>query len=175
MADATTDYRKQLPDELRNFVGSFVEITLCEPKKLQGWVYTIDPVSYTVVIAKETEENSDNSKPVVIVMAKAIKQINIVKTTKTQPEWFNDFASKKKYEYTREELEKRKACVVEWLNKNRVPIVKNSPEDGGESSRSIQVIGGLVIEPPYDADSCQGTNEIVLERIRKLINTMPNN
>lgn len=169
MADVI-DYRKLLPDQLRNYVGCFVRLNLCESGELQGWVYTIDPVSYSVIIAAETEEKHIDSKPIVIVMAKAIKQLQVVETTNAQPGWLNNFATKKKHEYTNEELKKRKASVVEWLNKNRVPIVENS-KDG--ESENVHVIGGLVIEPPYEVESCQGTNEIVLERIRKLINSMP--
>ena len=171
MADDEIDYRKHLPDQLRKYVGYFVELTLCEGEKQQGWVYTIDPVSYSIVIAKHTEENSTNSKPIVIVMANAIKQLRVIETTEAQPVWLNDFAVKKAHTYTEEELQKRKASVIEWLDKNRVPIVENSNGGGRES---VHVIGGLVVEPPYNAESCQGTNEIVLERVRKLISAMPN-
>ena len=143
-------------------------------EELQGWVYTIDPVSLTIVIAKNIDENDvdtqdiPDSRPIVFVMSKAVKELRVLETTSTEPKWLQKFAVKEQQNFTNDELQKRRANLVDWLNKNRVPIIDDSAE-----SKIVKVLGGLVIEPPYDMDSCKGTNEIVLNRIRKLISSMP--
>ena len=178
MADKNSyfdDYRKLSPEQLHSLVHRFVHITLCEGEELQGWVYTIDPVSLTIIIAKNIEEKNDaetqdisDARPIVFVMTKAVKKFRVLETTSTEPEWLQKFAVKEQQNFTDDELQKRRANLVDWLNKNRVPILDDSTE-----SKNVKVIGGLVIEPPYDMDSCKGTNEIVLNRIRKLISSMP--
>ena len=167
------DYRELSPDKLRDLVHCFVHITLLEGEELQGWIYTIDPVSRTIVLAKDSDEddaeiNVSNPEPIVFVMSRAVKQLRLQKTTRQEPEWLSNFAAKRKNNFTKDELQKRKSSLVEWLNKNRVPILNNSADED-----VVKVAGSLVIEPPYDVDSCKGTNEIVLDRIRKLIRTMP--
>jgi gem associated protein 6 len=167
------DYRELSPEKLHNLVHCFVQIILSEGEKLQGWVYTIDPVSHTIVIAKDDDENDDerhasDTRSIVFVMSKAVKDLRILETTRKEPEWLKNFAVKEQQNFTDDELQKRKANLIEWLNKNRVPILDSSTE-----TKVVEVLGGLVIEPPYDVDSCKGTNEIVLERIRKLISSMP--
>ena len=169
----SNDYREYSPDKLHNLVHRFVHITLCEGGELLGWVYTIDPVSNAIVIAKENVENAaekhdSDPRSIVFVMSKAVKKLRVMETAKQEPEWLQNFAVKKQQHFTDDELQKRKTNVIEWLNKNRVPILDDSKEN-----EVVKVLGGLVIEPPYDADSCKGTNEIVLERIRKLISSMP--
>jgi gem associated protein 6 len=168
------DYRELSSEKLHNLVHCFVHITLSEGEELQGWVYTIDPVSHTIVIAKDDEKSYadehdiSDSRPIVFVMSKAIKELRVVETTREEPKWLQNFAVKEQQNFTDDELQKRKANVVEWLHKNRVPILDDSAE-----TKLVNVLGGLVIEPPYDVDSCKGTNEIVLDRIRKLISSMP--
>ena len=176
MADENSyfdDYRKLSPEKLHSLVHRFVHITLFEGEELQGWIYTIDPVSLTVVIAKNIDKNDaetqdiSDSRPIVFVMSKAIKELRVLETTNTEPKWLQKFAVKEQQNFTNDELQKRRANLVDWLNKNRVPILDDSAE-----SKNVTVVGGLVIEPPYDIDSCKGTNEIVLNRIRKLISAM---
>lgn len=160
-------------EKLREFLHRFVHIILFEGEELYGWVYTVDPVSHTIVIAKDRDVSDHeklgcDSSLVVFVMRKAVRELRILETTRKEPEWLKNFAEKEKQDYTDEELQKRRASLIDWLNKNRVPIIDDSPE-----SEVVKVLGGLVIEPPYDVDSCKGTNEIVLDRIRKLISSMP--
>jgi gem associated protein 6 len=168
------DYRQLSPEKLQSLVHRFVHITLSEGEELHGWVYTIDPVSHTIVIAKDIDKNDSETqdisdlRPIVFVMSKAVKALRVVETTRTEPKWLETFAVKEQQNFTNDELHKRKANLVDWLNKNRVPILDDSAE-----SKLVKVLGGLVIEPPYDVDSCKGTNEIVLNRIRKLISSMP--
>ena len=174
--DHSEDYRELSPERLRYFVHRYVNIILCEGEELLGWVYTIDPVSHTIVIAKDRVESAAENhepdprrqSPIVFVMSKAVKELRVMETAKQEPEWLKNFAVKEEQHFTDDELRKRKANVIEWLHKNRVPILDESSEN-----EAVNVLGGLVIEPPYDVDSCKGTNEIVLERIRKLIGSLP--
>ncbi|XP_046847843.1 gem-associated protein 6-like [Xenia sp. Carnegie-2017] len=160
--------RQISPEMLAQLINCFVHITLEEKEELSGWICTIDPVSYTIVIAKDLKGSHEENKSVVFVMEKAVKQIYVVGKVGNEPSWVKNFAFKKKANHTDEELRKRKEKLIKWLEKNRVPILADSAE-----TENIRVVGSLVIEPPYDENSCEGTNEIVLARIRKLLCSMP--
>ena len=67
-------------------------------------------------------------------------------------------------EYSEDEILKRKGDLIEWLTKNRIPVTESS-----EDNAVLSVMGVLLVEPPYDPESCRCGNEIVLDRIQKLI------
>lgn len=54
--------------------------------------------------------------------------------------------------------------MIEWLTKNRIPVTESS-----EDSAILSVKGVLLMEPPYDRESCRCSHEIVLDCIQKLI------
>ena len=69
----------------------------------------------------------------------------------------------------RAQLERRRADVGAWLVKNGLPV-----DDGLEEEEDLVVAGGVVtVQPPYDAGSCLATNEIVLDRVSKLLTALP--
>ena len=69
---------------------------------------------------------------------------------------------------TEEELEKRKKRLNLWLIKNRLPV-----QLIGNNKEILSISDALFIEPPYGADNCRSTNEIILGRIQGLIKNMP--
>lgn len=62
-----------------------------------------------------------------------------------------------------EELRRRKGNVRRWLQDNRVPV-----EEQGEQ---LTVAGVLTITAPYRAEDCSSCNQIILDRIQRLIRT----
>ena len=62
-------------------------------------------------------------------------------------------------------LEQRKSRLAQWLHDNRFPVRM-------ERERII-VANVLEIAPPYSVNSCHTSNEIILGRIQRLIDTMP--
>ena len=67
-----------------------------------------------------------------------------------------------------EDLQKKQFQLKCWLLKNRLPI-----EVGGAKGELLTLADALVIHPPYGADNCYSTNEIILGKIQGLIKNMP--
>lgn len=63
-----------------------------------------------------------------------------------------------------EELKRRRGSVRRWLERNRVPVV----EEGDE----LRVAGVLTITAPYGPADCCSSNQIILDRIQKLIQSL---
>jgi len=68
-----------------------------------------------------------------------------------------------------EEMVARCEHLRQWLSMNRVPVER------ADGRPDVLAIGGdvLTIEPPYNADCCVSTNEIILARVQSLIKSMP--
>jgi len=64
-----------------------------------------------------------------------------------------------------EELTLRKDELIKWLKKNRLPVV--------DFDEKLNVANTVDILPPYNANSCVSSNEVVLTRIQKLVNNLP--
>lgn len=60
-----------------------------------------------------------------------------------------------------EELRRRRARVHQWLEKNRLPV--------DEDRDKLRVAGVLTIAAPYRPEDCCSSNQIILDRIQKLI------
>ena len=61
----------------------------------------------------------------------------------------------------------RRDALVRWFGVNRIPVTKT----GSSISLANDV---LTIEPPYLPENCFSSNEIILARVRTLIESMPN-
>ena len=63
-------------------------------------------------------------------------------------------------------LVKRRDAVCRWFGVNRIIVSK--------SGNALSVANGILsIEPPYLPENCCSSNEIILSRIRNLLNSMP--
>lgn len=63
-----------------------------------------------------------------------------------------------------EELRRRRSRVRSWLEQNRVPVEEERDE--------LRVAGVLTITAPYRPEDCCSSNQIILDRIQKLIHTV---
>jgi len=147
------------PLELRKYVQKFVEIVTIDGEKLLGTVYTIDPVSESVVLVTQKDGNTCMD----IVMGHAVKSLVISSSNVCtgQEEIFPSVS----VNISKEEAEARKKKIRSWLCKNRIPV-----EENGEL---LIVKDALQIYPPYGKDQCLSGNEIILGRVQDLIATMP--
>ncbi|XP_022789427.1 gem-associated protein 6-like, partial [Stylophora pistillata] len=165
MADVSSNVESwtSLPSvSLREFIDKKITICVCDNSRKVGWVLAIDPVTYTVVLQEETENL--NSKKLTFVMGHAIKRVVLEENGGARPPKINFLELESTKEYSQDEIVKRKGDLIEWLTKNRIPVTESSEDSG-----VLSVMGVLFVEPPYDPESCRCSNEIVLDRIQKLI------
>lgn len=64
-----------------------------------------------------------------------------------------------------EELRRRKQRIWTWLEKNHIPVVAEGDE--------LRVAGVLTIRAPYRSEDCCSSNQIILDRIQRLMQNQP--
>eukprot|EP00058_Branchiostoma_floridae_P024604 XP_002610094.1 hypothetical protein BRAFLDRAFT_60087 [Branchiostoma floridae] len=155
------------PGFWRSHVYKEVEITTVDGRKHRGWVYTVDPVSESVVLVQFEE---DRKKTVEMVMGHAMKGIIVVNEDIDchKEELDHIFITADDTRFSKQDLETRRDELKQWLEKNRLPV-----KVSGKEGELLSISDALVIEPPYSAESCRSTNEIILGRIQALIRSKP--
>ena len=153
---------------LRKYTNKRSYIYLKNNSRKVGWVHAIDPVTRTVVL-EEQDEGSTDDKELTFVLGHAISRVVLesdANSSQGPRHGITDFiGDNKSNDYSEDELAKRRRELIEWLTLNRVPVTECSSED----SAVLSVMGVLFVEPPYDPECCRCSNEIILDRIQKLI------
>ena len=155
------------PIEWLQYVHKEVFVSTFRGTSHRGWVYTIDPVSQTIALVQFPGRNEIELE---MVMGHAVTSImvmddNTEKHKKTLEKLFQAAEAKS---ISPEELKNRRAMVKSWLLKNRIPVSLT-----GENNDVLCISDALFIEPPYGAQNCRSTNEIILGRVQGLIKNMP--
>ncbi|XP_068085308.1 gem-associated protein 6 [Anabrus simplex] len=151
---------KNNPIYLKSFVQKFVELITINGESHTGTVYTIDPVSESVILLKKNNDVISMD----IIMGHAVKSL-AVKSGVLPVEPDEVFPSESAPGLSKEEINELRNKLKDWLCKNRLPI-----EEDGEI---LRLQGVLEIHPPYGINQCVSGNEIILGRVQQLITIMP--
>lgn len=176
-------------EKLNEFCNRKVRLTTEDKKSQDGWIFSIDPITKSIVFISDSSPNL-----VKIFFGTSIENLQILPDAQILPENVKKILAKiaanskiqtPESELAPEALKERKEKVKNWLIKNRIPISENggnssagNSETGGNSSTGnsiIFVLNALEIRPPYSIDDCFSANDIVLARVRKLLEAMPTN
>jgi gem associated protein 6 len=149
------------PEEWAHYLHKDVYVGTVDGAWHHGWVYTIDPVSESLVLVNEGK--------VEVIMGHAVQSMAVTGQVTEQYKQKADqlFRFAPMEHIPPEQLQARCEQVKEWLLTNRLPV-----EEKGDV---IRVCSALDIRPPYTAQSCYSTNEIILGRIQGLLEAMPAN
>ncbi|GFO28651.1 gem-associated protein 6-like [Plakobranchus ocellatus] len=160
------------PKEWMGLIHKFVQVTTEDNQSHKGYVYTVDPVSESIVLLKPSQANKIDF---VNLSLKLLPGASIIDVTilegDVDPQIMREFdrlfrpASSKSLSHA--EINNRRLRLKQWLEKHRLPVCV-SPD-----GQALIVAEALTILPPYCEDSCLSTNEIILSRIRTLIRDMP--
>ncbi|XP_061175066.1 gem-associated protein 6-like [Saccostrea echinata] len=157
---------KRDPEELMQYLNKQVSVLKEDGKEVTGWVYTIDPVSETFVLLSFMDDKTQLD----LIMGPSVRQVSVLdensETYKKRIEAL--FRPPEVQSLSEEELEKKKNTLKSWLLKNRLPV-----QVTGNNGELLSISDALFIEPPYEAENCRSTNEIILGRIQGLIKNMP--
>lgn len=77
---------------------------------------------------------------------------------------------KTEFEPNSESITKRRKQLVNWLEKNRLPLKIESLE--GKDFPIINILDTVYISAPYDEINCESTNEIILDKVRNLVKNL---
>lgn len=151
------------PLRWNQYVHKHVTVRAGKDEEHRGWMVTVDPVSASVVLVDFGEEGAS----VRVVMGHAVEEVEVLREMdeETAERLRIFFAPPRAPGLDREELRKMRGGVCRWLEKNRVPV-----EEQGEE---LRVAGVLTIRAPYRPEDCCSSNQIILDRIQRLIQIQP--
>lgn len=154
---------KKSPLEWEDYVYKEVRVVAGEKTEYKGWLLTTDPVSANIVLVTFLE---DGSLSVTGVMGHSVQTVEVVSEgdPRVREKLMRLFASGDCEGYSPEDLEKRKNSLKKWLEQNHIPVTEQ-----GDAPRTLCVAGVLTVDPPYAPENCSSSNEIILSRIRDLI------
>ncbi|KAK8745180.1 hypothetical protein OTU49_000499 [Cherax quadricarinatus] len=154
------------PVLLHSMIHCQVTVTTTDHKQYTGWVHTIDPVSESVVLVDFGE---NGSKEVILVSGYNVENIKVINSNPPPglAQFIDTLFRKEQVHYSSQQLTARREALCVWLAENRVPYTVTD-------DMSIQVLQAAMISPPYEPESVQCTNEVVLDKVMKLVQQMPN-
>ncbi|XP_068438490.1 gem-associated protein 6 [Clinocottus analis] len=148
------------PLQWMRYVNKQVKVKAGKDEERRGWLLTVDPVSASLVLVDFGEEGR---ACVQVVMGHAVEDVEVLQEAddETTERLQTSFLPPETRSLDPAELSRRRGVLRKWLEKNRFPV----EEDGDE----LKVAGVLTIAAPYGPDDCRSANQIILDRIQKLI------
>lgn len=144
-----------------HYVNKQVKVRTKKGDEHRGWLLSVDPVSASAALLTFSE----TAASVRVVMGHAVEEVDVLREADEDTAECLRAAilSPLHPSLDPEELRRRKGNVRRWLQDNRVPV-----EEQGEQ---LTVAGVLTITAPYRAEDCSSCNQIILDRIQRLIRT----
>ncbi|XP_022087607.1 gem-associated protein 6-like [Acanthaster planci] len=163
-----TDFVELSPSDWCLLVSKRVEVISTDSKSHTGWIFTVDPVSRSIVLA----DFPDNQRAMTeVIMGHAIHTVTLVGDPTPQClDRLNGLLQSggQSDNLSAEEIAQRKTDLKQWLEKHHIPVALS-----GENSDLLSIAGALYIEPPYGVQNCVSANEIILARVQALIQAKP--
>ncbi|XP_033632834.1 gem-associated protein 6-like [Asterias rubens] len=157
------------PSNLRLLVSQRVVVICTDGKTQAGLVFTVDPVSKSIVLVQFPDEQSTITK---IIMGHAVESITVgteAITSQTEHRLSQLFRLNDPHKnLSEEETARRKTELKQWLEQHHIPVTIS-----GDKGELLNIAEALYIEPPYGLDNCISANEIILGRVQALMKNKP--
>ncbi|KAM7420006.1 hypothetical protein PAMA_016889 [Pampus argenteus] len=148
------------------YVNKQVKVKAGKDEVLRGWLLTVDPVSASLVLVDFREVGRASVR---VVMGHAVQQVEVLQDAdeETARRLQSLFAPSqtRSLNLDPERLQRRRVSVRRWLEKNRVPVQ--------EEGEQLMVAGALTLAAPYGPEDCCSSNQIILDRVQRLLRTNP--
>ncbi|KAK7930315.1 hypothetical protein WMY93_006710 [Mugilogobius chulae] len=160
-----TDWSSLGPAHWSALTHKHVSVRADNGHELRGHVVTVDPVSASLVLL-----DSGGSK-VHVVLGHSVKQVQIQDQDQDQdPEQKTRletlFTDSDPAQNQSLDLDRARTRLLDWIHLNRVPVEVQGA--------GLVVAGGVVtVNPPFRAKDCVGLNQVVLDRVQRLIRNQP--
>ncbi|TRY82630.1 hypothetical protein DNTS_032575 [Danionella cerebrum] len=148
------------PRQWHEFVNKEVCVTARDQHSYTGHVFTVDPVSASVVLVSPAGPERPS---VTMVLGHAVQEVQVLSagTEEALSCMKHLFTPGHTATFSAEELGARRESLCAWLQKNRVPV--------HEEGEMLRVADTLTINAPYGPGDCTCNNEIILARVQSLI------
>mmetsp|Transcript_10885 Transcript_10885/g.36324 ORF Transcript_10885/g.36324 Transcript_10885/m.36324 type:complete len:191 (-) Transcript_10885:263-835(-) len=166
-------------------VGSLVEVTLLDSACVKGYVYTVDPVTGTLVIVQRaTSEAQKDDFELTLVASHAVESLKVLSTELPAADDALGALLAKLPAPEVKLAEKREKDALDAMEAAMAQLNPNAPLDGQAIfdalhktmdctwlANAINVLDQVRIDPPYSADDCHSLdgNQASLDRIRMVI------
>ncbi|CAF3667265.1 unnamed protein product [Rotaria socialis] len=158
-------------DSYATLIDNRVKIECADQRNYSGRVYTIDPLTQSIVLI------DDSSNRVHIVLRPDIIQLIILDRNQSQQSHRDPFLPSNAITTTiatnhDESIRDRLGNIRKFLSSKRIPFQEKLEEN---NSITLLIQNGIVqINAPYTPENISGTNEIVLSRIKLLLKQIVN-
>ncbi|XP_024124100.1 gem-associated protein 6 [Oryzias melastigma] len=127
----------------------------------RGRLLSVDPVSASLVLVNLVEGGA----AVCVVMGHAVEEVELLQEAggEMTAQLWALFEPSPSSSLDSTQTRRRRAAVCSWLRKNRVPV-----EEAGEE---VRVAGALTIVAPYRPEDCSSSNQVILDRVQRLLRT----
>ncbi|KAB5558882.1 hypothetical protein PHYPO_G00022360 [Pangasianodon hypophthalmus] len=158
------EWCNKLPQEWWKFVNQEVKVTAQDQQQYEGFVFTVDPVSASLVLVTFEEKRSASVR---VVLGHAVRDVQLLRAgdEDTERKMRSLFIPTGSQEFSTEELVERKKDLRAWLEKNLIPVT--------EEEDVLHVANVLTISAPYGPEQCSSSNEIILARVQSLVESKP--
>ncbi|KAK3533319.1 hypothetical protein QTP70_016036 [Hemibagrus guttatus] len=158
------EWRNMLPQEWFKYVNQEVKVTAQDKQQYEGRVYTVDPVSASLVLVTFEEKRNASVR---VISGHAVSDVQLLRPgdEDTEKKMRSLFTPAGCQEFSTEELEERKKNLRAWLEKNLIPVM--------EEGDVLRVANVLTISAPYGPEQCSSSNEIILARVQSLVENKP--
>ncbi|CAF1219520.1 unnamed protein product [Rotaria magnacalcarata] len=156
-------------DSYATLIDNRVKIECADQRNYSGRVYTIDPLTQSIVLIDDT------SNRVHIVLRPDIIQLIILDRNQSQQSHRDPFLPSNATTTATnqdESIRDRLGKIRKFLSSKRIPFQEKLEEN---NSITLLIQNGIVqINAPYTHENISGTNEIVLSRIKLLLKQIIN-
>ncbi|KAK0181782.1 hypothetical protein PV327_004032 [Microctonus hyperodae] len=142
---------------LKSYINKQIQITTDDSTIHHGILYTVDPVSESVVLIERENEKFH----VKVIVGHSINNIQMISnSTLHLPQFFNLAY----HPMTDVELSDRRKEIKKLFAQNRFPVT--------EHNDILEIENMLFIEPPYNLENCICTNPIILNRVYNILSQL---
>jgi len=157
------------PSELLGLLSQRVELQTQRGERVSGGLIGVDPVTDTALLA---QLHTDHSPQLDLCTVVAVPFVDweTLKVMESSPEYRKMIEELSGRDVTPEtavggvEVTERRSRVIEELTRHGLEV-KTEGED-------LVISGTVIIQPPYSHHDCDAPNEIILARIRNLLQSI---
>ncbi|KAF2358967.1 Gemin6 [Trinorchestia longiramus] len=156
------------PRKLVSLINQFVTVTTKNQKLISGWVHTVDPVSESFVLVKFGMEGG-TAESIILVPGYNVTNVRLHPDVASPQlkDKIDSLFQQNEAHFSKADLDRRRDALCVWLKDNRVSYSM-------KADNCLEVLQFATIKPPYTAQSVVCTNEVVLDKILKLLQDCPN-
>jgi len=155
------------PLDLLSKLHCKVTLSSVRGSKVTGGLLAVDPVTDTAVIVDLGADSELGRCPVTVVPFVNWNSLEIIDSSEEFKKRVKSVQAEQSQgcDLSEEDLKIAREKVTAWLVKNGLTAVLRGED--------LVIADAVILEPPFTAESCSATNEIILSRVQHILKSMP--